>query len=179
MTIEAKGPAEAATSPSHGSTNPEKDKEMNEVHAITSASADPAHRDLMSCEVDMTKLRSMSMKQLHDFRNVLHTIGEVTAAFACQPRFSNERSNTYNAAGDLVEDLCQFLGMYEHALVSVAREATPSPSSEVEWRAWTILSYEADCADELIPFAVHAAEAVRDEADAKCMERYAKIGAAK
>ncbi|MCG5483680.1 MAG: hypothetical protein KK482_08155 [Sinorhizobium meliloti] len=179
MTIEAKGPAEAATSPSHGSTNPEKDKEMNEVHAITSASADPAHRDLLSCEVDMTKLRSMSMKQLHDFRNVLHTIGEVTAAFACQPRFSNERSNTYNAAGDLVEDLCQFLGMYEHALVSVAREATPSPSSEVEWRAWTILSYEADCADELIPFAVHASEAVRDEAEAKCMERYAKIGAAK
>ncbi|MDX0487518.1 hypothetical protein GOC76_25360 [Sinorhizobium medicae] len=179
MTNEVKGPAEAATSPSHGSTNPEKDKEMNEVHAITSASADLAHSDLLSCEVDMAKLRSMSMKQLHDFRNVLHTIGEVTAAFAWQPRFSNERSNTYNAAGDLVEDLCQFLGMYEHALVSVAREATPSPSSEVEWRAWTILSYEADCADELIPFAVHAAEAVRDEAEAKCMERYAAIGAAK
>lgn len=179
MTNEAKGSAEAATSPSHGSTNPQKDKEMNEVHAITSASADLAHRDLMSCEVDMARLRSMSMKQLHDFRNVLHTIGEVTAAFACQPRFSNERSNTYNAAGDAVEDLCQFLSRYEHALVDVAREATPSPSSEVEWRAWTILSYEADCADELIPFAVHAAEAVRDEAEAKCMERYAAIGAAK
>ncbi|RVI90794.1 hypothetical protein CN186_22855 [Sinorhizobium medicae] len=160
-------------------SNPQADEKMNDVQTTTSSVTDPAHRDLMSCEVDMTKLRSMSMKQLHDFRNVLHTIGEVTAAFACQPRFSNERSKTYNAAGDLVEDLCQFLGMYEHALVSVAREATPSPSSEVEWRAWTILSHEADCADELIPFAVHAAEAVRDEAEAKCMERYAAIGAAK
>ncbi|TAA61888.1 hypothetical protein [Shinella sp. JR1-6] len=34
--MKAKGPAEAATSPSHGSTNPEKDTEMNEVTNTTS-----------------------------------------------------------------------------------------------------------------------------------------------
>ncbi|MDX0615130.1 hypothetical protein GOD03_11605 [Sinorhizobium medicae] len=182
---EAKGPAEAATSPSHGSTNPEKDKEMNEVHAITSASADLAHRDplaprgSLSCDIDMAKLRKMSMRELHDLRSALHSMSEITAAFSCQGRFSSNDGN-YNAAGDVIEDLYEFLSRYECALINVAKAAKPTASRDVEWRAWTILSSEADCADELAPFAVIASEAVRDEAAAKTFERYApKAGGAK
>ncbi|MDW9773065.1 hypothetical protein GOA89_14785 [Sinorhizobium meliloti] len=186
MTNEAKGPAEAATSPSHGSTNPEKDKEMNEVHAITSAIADPARRDplaprgAMSFEIDMAKLRKMSMKELRDFRGVLPSMTEITAAFSSQGRFSSDDGSAYNDAGDVVHDLCEFLSRYENALINVAKAAEPTASRDVEWRAWTILGYEADCADELAPFAVIASEAVRDEAAAKTFERYApKAGGAK
>ncbi len=159
---------------------------MNEVHATTSASADPAHRDplaprgAMSLDIDMAKLRKMSMQELRDFRDVLHMIGEITAAFSFQERFLGEEGGRCNNAGDAILELCEFVGRYEHALVKVARAAEPTTSKDVEWRAWTILSYEADCADELAPFAVLASEAVRDEAHAKTRERFApKVGVAK
>ncbi|MBD9592708.1 hypothetical protein IB270_07675 [Ensifer sp. ENS05] len=41
MTQKAKGPAEAATSPSRGSNNPKKDKEMNVSTTITVAGRQP------------------------------------------------------------------------------------------------------------------------------------------
>ncbi|MDE4621714.1 hypothetical protein [Sinorhizobium meliloti] len=183
---EAKGPAEAATSPSHGSTNPEKDTEMNEVHAITSAIADPARRDplaprgAMSFEIDMAKLRKMSMKELRDFRSVLHSMSEIAAAFSCQTRFSSEDGDNFNDAGNALQDLLEFVSRYEQALINVAKAAEPTASRDVEWRAWTILGYEADCADQLATFAVIASEAVRDEAEARTRERYGiKAGGAK
>jgi len=42
----AKGPAEAATSPDHGSTNPAKEKEMNTESNITASADAPATRPL-------------------------------------------------------------------------------------------------------------------------------------
>ncbi|MDK1377119.1 MULTISPECIES: hypothetical protein [unclassified Sinorhizobium] len=128
----------------------------------------------------MAKLRKMSMEELHAFRGVLHTVGDVIAAFCCQPRFLREDSNNYNDAGEALEDLLEFVSRYEQALFNVSRAAKPTASREVEWRAWTLLSYEADCADSLSSFAVLASEAARDKADAKSRERYApKIGGAK
>lgn len=50
MTQNAKGPAEAATSPSHGSTHPARDKEMNTTTDSTAAAAPPVPKDLWDLE---------------------------------------------------------------------------------------------------------------------------------
>jgi hypothetical protein len=42
MTQNEKGPAEAPTSPSRGSTNPRKDQEMNSMEDSTTSAAIPA-----------------------------------------------------------------------------------------------------------------------------------------
>ncbi|WP_140426958.1 hypothetical protein [Ensifer aridi] len=134
-------------------------------------SRDPlAPRGRTSCDIDMAALRKMGMKELRDLRNVLHTVGEVISGFCCQPRFLTEDRNNYNEAGNVLEDICDFLGRYEQAAVNVSVAAKPTTSSEVEWRGWTILGFEADCAEDLLPFAVKVAEAVRDKAEAKSRE---------
>ncbi len=112
----------------------------------------------------------MGMKELRDLRNVLYTVAEVVSGFSCQPRFSTEEGNTYNAAGNVLAVICDFLSSYEQAIVNVSIAAKPTASSEVGWRGWTILSFEADCAEDLAPFAVKAAEFVRDEAEARSRE---------
>ncbi|MQW45564.1 hypothetical protein GHK68_25710 [Sinorhizobium meliloti] len=134
-------------------------------------SRDPlAPRGSTSCDIDMTALRKMSMKELRDLRSALHTAGELISGFCCQPRFLTEDGNNYNGAGNVLEDICDFLGRYEQAAVNVSVAAKPTTSSEVEWRGWTILGFEADCAEDLVPFAVKVAEAVRDKAEAKSRE---------
>lgn len=127
-------------------------------------------RGRISCDIDMAELRKMGMKELRDLRNVLYMLAEVLSGFSCQPRFSTEEGNSYNAAGSVLEDICDFLSSYEQAIVNVSMASRPTTSSEVEWRGWTILSFEADCAEDLAPFAVKAAEFVRDEAEARSRE---------
>ncbi|MDW9358923.1 hypothetical protein [Sinorhizobium meliloti] len=134
-------------------------------------SRDPlAPRGRTSCDIDMPALRKMGMKELRDLRSALHTAGELISGFCCQPRFLTEDGNNYNEPGSVLEDICDFLGSYEQAAVNVSVAAKPTTSSEVEWRGWTILGFEADCAEDLVPFAVKAAEAVRDKAEAKSRE---------
>lgn len=112
----------------------------------------------------------MGMKELRDLRNVLYTVAEVISGFCCQPRFLTEDGKNYNAAGNVLEGICDFLGSYEQAAVNISAAAKPQTSSEVEWRGWTILSFEANCAEDLAPFAVKAAEFVRDEAEVRSRE---------
>src|SRR5690606_35245361 len=118
-------------------------------------------------------LRKLGMKELHDFRDVVHVIGDVLAGFTCQPRFGHEdHEHRLNGAGELLEDIAELMSGYEQAAVNVAVAAKPTSSDAVEWRGWTILGFEADMADDLASFAVLATEAVRDEAEAKFRERH-------
>lgn len=144
---------------------------MSEV--ITSN--DPlAPRGRLSCEINMAALRKLGMKELHDFRDVMHVLGEILAGFNCQPRFSTDEGNRLNGAGELMEDVAELVSGYEQAAVNVAKAAAPTGSDAVEWRAWTVLGFEADMADALADFAVTAVHAVRDEAEAKFREQHAR-----
>lgn len=128
----------------------------------------------LSCTVDMQAIRKLDTKGMHDARGVLHIMSEIMAGFLCQPRFSREDSNIYNDAGDLIDAILCFVNEYEEAIVHAAREAKPATHAAVELRHWTILGFEADMRDDLADFAVHAAEAVRDEAEAKLNKRRAQ-----
>ena len=141
--------------------------------AVEGLPKDPlAPRGPMNCDIDMAALRKMSMNELRSVREALHTLSNVASGFLCQPRLSQERGNSYNLAGEALEHIAEFLLGYEQAVVNVAAAARPTAAKEVEWRAWTILGFEADMADDLAAFAVLAAEAVRDEAQAKFREEH-------
>ncbi|MGN6548663.1 MAG: hypothetical protein ACTHJ3_02030 [Pararhizobium sp.] len=130
-------------------------------------------RGRTSLEIDMTTLRKLGMKELHDFRDVMHVIGDVLSGFTCQPRFGHEHHEyRLNGAGELLEGIAELMSGYEQAAVNVAVAAKPTGSDAVEWRGWMILGFEADMADDLAPFAVLATEAVRDEAEAKFREQH-------
>lgn len=143
------------------------------TNSTTDCARDPlAPRGRQSCEINMAALRKLGMKELHDFREVMHTVGEILAGFNCQPRFSKDEENRLNGAGELMEDVAELVSGYEQAAVNVAKAATPTSSDDVEWRGWTVLGFEADMADDLADFAVVATKAVRDEAEAKFRERH-------
>lgn len=125
----------------------------------------------LSCTVSMQELRKLDAKGLHDLREVLRIMIEILSAFCCQPRFRIENSCIYNSAGEQIEDIARFFEEYEEAIVNAARAAKPVTPAGVEWKSWTILGFEADMADDLPNFAVHAAEAVREEAEAKFNEQ--------
>ena len=119
----------------------------------------------------MQALRKLDAKELQDIRDVLNTLSNVTTAFACQPRFGGEDTRTFNGAGNLLEDLTDFLHVYELAVVNVATASTPTTAEDMERRHWTILGYRADYPESLTTCAVSAAEAVRDVASAKFREQ--------
>lgn len=154
---------------------------MNKPKAITkpvsaARSDDPAApRGPLTCTIDMVELRGMTMSELRALRDVLHSTQQVLSAFGCQPRFAGETDFSQNAAGDLLEDICEWLAGYEQAVVNVAQAATPATARDAEIRGWTVLGFHADMMDDLAEFAVIASEAVRDEAKAKWHEDHARL----
>lgn len=110
--------------------------------------------------IDMAALRRMDMTELKDFRKVMNTTADVLCGFSSQPRFSVD--NTYNQAGELIDEIIDFINRYEAAAINVARAAKPATAAEAESRAWTLLGYGADMRDDLASLAVGATEAVRD-----------------
>ncbi|QEL21731.1 hypothetical protein FQV39_03415 [Bosea sp. F3-2] len=127
----------------------------------------------MSCSIDMPALRKMRMAELKNLRSALRTLSEVAIGLCCQPRFSDEEDSDLNDAGRTLDYITEFLSAYEQAVVNVAEAAKPVASDDVEDRAWTLLGFQADLTDELSSFAVWAAQAVRDEVEAKFREQHA------
>lgn len=111
------------------------------------------------------------MAELSGLREALYILRQVGNGLSCQPKFSIGET-AFNDAGEALECLIEFLSSYEQAVINVTEAAQPASANEVEHRAWTLLGFDADLTDSLAPFAVRAAEAVRDVADAKFRERH-------
>ncbi|MCV3239688.1 hypothetical protein [Mesorhizobium sp. ZC-5] len=127
----------------------------------------------LTSSIDMAALRGLSMKELFDIRDVMHTLGDVISGFCSQPRFFMDESYSYNDAGCMLEDISSWISAYEQAAVNVAKAATPTAPQDVAKRAWTVLAFEADMCDDmcLADLAAMAAAAVRDVEVAKFDER--------
>lgn len=68
----------------------------------------------------MLALRKMPMGELHGLRSANHVITKEISGFLCQPRFDK------GEAGDVLENIAEFLRSYEQAAVNVAISAKPS-----------------------------------------------------
>lgn len=127
-----------------------------------SAPTDPlAPRVPLSVRVDMTKLRSMDMSELQNFRDVAHTIASVLYGFMSQPRFNTEDHNR-TQGGEILEALVEWVQAYEQAAFNVAEAAKPVTTREAIQRGWTLIGFNADLGDALTDFAVLASEICRD-----------------
>lgn len=122
--------------------------------------------------IDLDALRKCDMRELGDLRSVIHCLTEALSGFMCQPRFGIEETCRLNNAGKILGDILDVLHGLEEAAVNVAKAAQPKTAREAEHRAWTILRYEADMADDLSEFSVMAAAAARDKANAEFKERH-------
>lgn len=165
------GPAEAATSPSRGSTNPAKDMAMNTRTDSTAAAGATIPDSLKlpnpaEISVNLEALSECSMHELWLLRRGFNTLANVVDGLMFNSLFGE-------CAEAVLSPLQEFLCVYESAVQRIAKQAKPDElaRSDVAWRAWILLGYEADCADDLPLFAVMAAEAARDETDAILRER--------
>jgi len=142
---------------------------MHSKENSTSASVPAMPRGNMTITVDMTRFAALSMFELFSLRRSIHEVNDHLCAILCQPKFTGEDDN-YNAAGMLLENVQAWIEAYEQGLVNVATAARPSNTQEAEWRAWLLLSFEAECTDDLATLGVVAAQAVKDVQRAKFAE---------
>ncbi len=120
-----------------------------------------------TCSVDAAALRKMSMEELRDFRDAIHTMTSVLSGLRSQPRFEKEGDwRQPNIAGAVLEAISEFLSGYEQTAFEVVKAARPTHPYDVECRAQAMLCYEADMCGSLNDLAVMAAEAERDHAAA-------------
>ncbi|RVM15110.1 hypothetical protein [Sinorhizobium meliloti] len=145
MTKEAKGPAEAATSPSHGSTNPEKDQEMNENTNSTTDDVTP----------------SLSTR-IGDAQDILATVRYLNEAIfmAAGGLMNAEATNALQAvSGEIEYKLLAVRDSLDDIREVLKMTDLQSRRRELERRM-----------EELAPLAVIASETVRDEAARKTVE---------
>lgn len=147
--------------------------------AIPAAHDPLAPQGWLSCTIDMSALRGMSMGELRALRDTLNATHKILCAFSCQPRFAGSDDHSQNAAGDLLEDISEWIAGYEQAVVNVAQAMAPETARDAEIRSWTLLGFHADLMDNLPDFAVMASEAARDEVRVKWREDHpCRAGAA-
>jgi hypothetical protein len=155
MTQKRKGSATAPTVPSHGPNIPRKDIKMNAMTNTTSATNVKAPLIHQISEDDLEKL---TMKELGALYDAYRLIGETLCAALNQPKFIVGRSNMFNAAGDLADNLDSHLSEVISAIVSVANAAHPTTVEAAEHKAWILFKFEASCADDVPLFLKLAAE---------------------
>lgn len=114
------------------------------------------------CFVDENKLRDMSMYELANFRDAVHTTTQVLSGLLCQPRFHGDNDGGLNHAGDALETLLRFMDENENSAVEALQRAKPTDALGAKYRAWGILGYWADMFDCLSEFSVKVSQLVHD-----------------
>jgi hypothetical protein len=115
------------------------------------------------------------MRELWALREGIRTMFDVLTGIRCQSRFDEAtRENYSNGAGSLLEELNDWLGGYEQAIVNVAKEAKPKTGDDAEWRGHLLVGYFADLNDSLIEISTVAADAARAEHHARFRDNHAR-----
>ena len=117
-------------------------------------------------------LEAMSIAEVQSLRTGITTMLDVGSGLVGQPKFRGA-DGKYNAAGRMMEHLCEGLGGMIDDLLSVAIASKPLTEQEAETRAWCILQARADYQDELSEIAVDAVQALRDVEAAQFDEKFA------
>ncbi|WP_412033058.1 hypothetical protein ACLIR7_03790 [Nitratireductor aquimarinus] len=171
---ETKGPAEAATSPSHCSDNPHTGNEQNMCADSTdSIEREPLHGK-PSIQIDLNALDQMGVRLLKSLYSDIRTLNNVLSGMLNRPcHQASERIYELNIAGGLLDDLHEFLSVYEQAIINATRASKPTEALEVHDRACLLLKYEAGCDETLLGIATMAMNFAKQEAEAATPNRRA------
>lgn len=171
---ETKGPAEAATSPSHGSNNPYRGNVQNMyTNSTDSVEREPLHGK-PSIQIDLDALDQMGVRLLKSLYSDIRTLNNVLSGMLNRPcHQASERIYELNIAGGLLDDLHEFLSVYEQAIINATRASKPTEALEVYDRACLLLKYEAGCDETLLGIATMAMNFAKQEAEASTCNRRA------
>lgn len=114
----AKGPAEAATSPSHGSTNPEKDKEMNRSDNTTAVPE-------IARDFPIPYPSTAPNDDLFSARSLLHVVRDALMRASCS-QFGMSKGD----ASDMVQVTSVIAGLLETVQRLLDDEAVPCLTKE-------------------------------------------------
>ncbi|MGV0910345.1 hypothetical protein [Martelella sp. FOR1707] len=172
--LNSKGPISAVTLPGQSSSNQFEDGMKN--HRSNSTEQKKIPVSVLPEGTDSEPLfprgdlGELSMADLDSLQRALHTVGDVVAAISCQPRFFNSEEREYTPAGVQVVRLLEALGVWETRIFNTAATASPNTCSEVEAKAWCMISYNAGYPDDLTDFSMMTRQAELDHLSAKRRE---------
>jgi len=155
-----------------------KNSTLPAVDAIPVKPDPLAPRGSLTCTINLKTLRCLQMRELLSLRDALHLTASIAGAIKCQPRFWEEGTHNLNSAGDILDEITEWLFNFDQAVANVAKAATPSSGDEMECRGHLLVGFEADMQDNLGDLVVIAAQAAADEATARFYERHQIGGAA-
>lgn len=133
--VEEKGPAEAATSPSHGSVSPLAKTSANGVEDNSNAglTASASH------QIDYPALRALPTEDLAAMWTALTEASSVLIGHLNSPRFSRPESILYGPAGDVLDEVVDHLRTMRDAVLMAAEERRPRDAREAEERGRLLL----------------------------------------
>jgi hypothetical protein len=108
--------------------------------------------------IDESSFQKLTMKELGAVYDGLRLAESTLCGVINQPKFIVSKTNSFNTAGALVDNLHSHLCEVIDAVVSFAKAATPKTVEEVESKAWILFKNEAYCCDDISVFVVLAAE---------------------
>lgn len=154
MTQKAKGPAEAATSPSQVRTPEKGIKNMdtnstpwNDLTMMSDIRMQSANLYFGTNHFTGHNLREMSACY-----DACRTLESVVAGLVSQPRFSDERTGRLNEAGETLHSIMEFIDSINVLITDTARSFAPTKPDEHECRAWMLLREQAFYAENLKQF---------------------------
>lgn len=105
------------------------------------------------------ELRTLSMKELRALMALLFAVDEATCAFLNQSRFANGTTyGTYNAAGEIGDNLLSHLNECIALVEQVTKDAAPVTADEAADRAWLLIERAAHYSENLSTFITAAAQ---------------------
>lgn len=152
-TTQKKGPAEAATSPSHGSNPTPTGKNMNEKSDSTSKGA------AATVTLSKAELSALTAKHLHHVADALYVGREALLGISNEPRFRNS-DDSLNPAGDVVSKVAEFFDVLFDEVRKIATASDPVDPHMDEHRAWLLLKLNVWLTDDLADFSALAASLV-------------------
>ena len=133
--LHEKGPAEAATSPSHGSVSPLKKTSVNgdEINSNPALTASASH------QIDYPALRALPAEDLAAMWAALTEASSVLIGHLNGPRFSRPGTDLYGPAGAALDEVVDHLRTMRDAVLSAAEERRPRDAREAEERGRLLL----------------------------------------
>ncbi len=143
------------------------------TNSTDSAEREPLH-GRQSVQIDLDALDQMGVRLLKSLYSDIRTLNNVLSGMLNRPcHQASERIYELNIAGGLLDDLHEFLSVYEQAIINATRASKPTEALEVHDRAFLLLKYEAGCDETLLGIATMAMNFAKQEAEAATSNRRA------
>lgn len=174
MTQKKKRPGGAPTPSEPMSNRTPSGEQMNSQTINTdSVEREPLH-GRPSVQIDLDALDQMGVRLLKSLYSDIRTLNNVLSGMLNRPcHQASERIYELNIAGGLLDDLHEFLSVYEQAIINATRASKPTEALEVHDRACLLLKYEAGCDETLLGIATMAMNFAKQEAEAATPNRRA------